>query len=51
MDERMIAKPASTVAPISQNDKGWPDDLETRFVALADLELPIRPIDLKPIGF
>jgi hypothetical protein len=51
MDERMIAKPASTLAPISQNDKGWPDDLETRFGALADLELPIRPIDLKPIGF
>jgi hypothetical protein len=51
MDERMIAKPASALAPNSQDDKGWPDDLETRFGALADLELPIRPIDSKPIGF
>jgi hypothetical protein len=41
----------AAMAFISLDDKGWPSDLETRFEALTDLELPIRPMDSKPIGF
>lgn len=33
------------------DDKGWPSDLETRFAALSDLEVPPRPKDAKPIQF
>jgi hypothetical protein len=51
LDERMIAMPAAALPPISRDDKGWPSDLEIRFEALADLELPIRPMDSKTIGF
>ena len=43
LDVRMNAKTAAALAPISRDDKGWPDDLEIRFEALADLELPARP--------
>jgi virulence-associated protein VagC len=31
--------------------KDWPDDLETRFAALADLEIPARAKDAKPVRF
>ena len=50
-DEGTLIEHDATIAFISLDDKGWPSDLETRFEALADLELPIRPMDSKPIGF
>jgi len=31
--------------------KDWPEDLETRFAALADLEIPARAKDSKPVKF
>jgi len=49
-DETLMERDAA-MAFISLDDKGWPSDLETRFEELADLELPIRPMDSKPIGF
>jgi virulence-associated protein VagC len=31
------------------DDKDWPADLETRFSALADLEIPVRAKDSKTV--
>jgi len=31
--------------------KDWPADLESRFAALADLEMPTRAKDAKPVEF
>jgi hypothetical protein len=50
-DDGTLMERDAAMALISLDDKGWPSDLETRFEALADLELPIRPMDSKPIGF
>ena len=33
------------------DDHGWPDDLETRFSALADLEVPARKNDSRSVNF
>ena len=37
------------VLPVSEND--WPSDLESRFSALADLDLPDRPKDAISVEF
>lgn len=33
------------------DDNGWPDDLETRFSALSELNLPTRKKDARPVDF
>ncbi len=33
------------------DDNNWPEDLETRFSALADLDLPNRKKDARPVDF
>ena len=33
------------------DDNGWPEDLETRFSALAELEIPPRKQDARPVDF
>jgi len=33
------------------DDRGWPEDLEERFLALADLEVPVRRKDSRAVKF
>jgi virulence-associated protein VagC len=47
----MIDARDGMVVLLPLNDKGWPDDLESRFTALADLEVPARAKDSKPVRF
>ncbi len=33
------------------DDNGWPDNLETLLAPLADLDVPVRAMDSKPVDF
>jgi virulence-associated protein VagC len=47
----MIDARDGMVVLLPLDDKGWPDDLESRFAALGDLEVPARAKDSKPVRF
>jgi len=47
----MIDQRNGVLVLLPVDDKDWPGDLETRFSALADLEIPVRAKDSRPVDF
>jgi virulence-associated protein VagC len=47
--EVMIDQSDGMLVLMPLDEMGWPDDLETRFQSLADLEISARPKDAKPV--
>jgi len=45
----MIGTRDGMVVLMPLDDKGWPEDLATRFQILGDLEIPARPMDSRSV--